>query len=288
MVPLDNDVDDLKNLIHEKGFRREQDILAKDLVLWMVSASWIIAKRLWLTLACSSSKPLSPSDRQTLLLNASKLMARSQNLPGSWMNLPTKCWMPLCNSLPRMISISLWSYRLPVGSGCIPHFRTTFTMLFLLFTSATPHCTFDSSFTHCLYLLRCRTVPAIFVYNSSFTTTLLFCVLTLSSFRCSISASTTDSNLAQLQQFWRQLWVNQEDPFEKRDVVRDSHPVGDVDVSATFEVLRGLPQFLLSDDVLVREEYGRALEAIEGYQKTQNAVVVVGHPGIGTVFWLSW
>ena len=38
-MPLDNDIDDLKDLVREKGFRREQDILAKDLVLWKVSAS---------------------------------------------------------------------------------------------------------------------------------------------------------------------------------------------------------------------------------------------------------
>jgi Crinkler effector protein N-terminal domain len=36
---VDNDVDDLKELVHEKGIDASKDILAKNLVLWKVRTS---------------------------------------------------------------------------------------------------------------------------------------------------------------------------------------------------------------------------------------------------------
>ena len=38
-APVNKNIMDLKNRIRKNGFRVEQDILAKDLVLWKVSAS---------------------------------------------------------------------------------------------------------------------------------------------------------------------------------------------------------------------------------------------------------
>ena len=97
---------------------------------------------------------------------------------------------------------------------------------------------------------------------------------------CVLSAEhlTIDPELKELELLWQRLWVTQEDPFGKWDVLRDANRAVDVDFTATFRVLYGLPRY---GDVLVREEYEEALEVIKGYEITQNRVVVVGHPGIG-------
>ena len=97
---------------------------------------------------------------------------------------------------------------------------------------------------------------------------------------CVLSAEhlTIDPELKELELLWQQLWVTQEYPFKERDVLRDVNHAVDVEVTATFRVLYGLPRY---GDVLVRKEYEEALEAIKGYEITQNGVVVVGHPGIG-------
>jgi len=39
-LPLDNDVSDLKDIIHNKGVNVRKDVLAKDLLLWKVSISY--------------------------------------------------------------------------------------------------------------------------------------------------------------------------------------------------------------------------------------------------------
>jgi hypothetical protein len=91
-----------------------------------------------------------------------------------------------------------------------------------------------------------------------------------------------DPELEDLQLFWKKMWLNQEDPFEQQDVLRDSDCV-DVEVPETCKVLCHLPNVFRHDDALVRKEYEEALEAIKGYETTQKAVVVVGHPGIGMV-----
>jgi Crinkler effector protein N-terminal domain len=38
-VPLDKNIDDLKDLIYDKGISEKRDVLAKDLVLWKVRTS---------------------------------------------------------------------------------------------------------------------------------------------------------------------------------------------------------------------------------------------------------
>jgi len=89
--------------------------------------------------------------------------------------------------------------------------------------------------------------------------------------------------LKDLQLFWKKMWVDREDPFEQQDVLRDSDCAVDVGVPETCKVLCHLPNVFRYGVALVRKEYEEALEAIKGYEMTQNAVVVVGHPGIGMV-----
>ena len=71
---------------------------------------------------------------------------------------------------------------------------------------------------------------------------------------CVLSAEhlTIDPELKELELLWQRLWVTQEDPFEERDVLRDVNSAVDVEVTATFRVLYGLPRY---GDVLVRKEY---------------------------------
>jgi hypothetical protein len=57
----------------------------------------------------------------------------------------------------------------------------------------------------------------------------------------------------------------------------------DAEVPQRCKVLCGLPNVFRYGDALVRQEYEEALEAIDVCEGTQNAVVVVGHPGIGVV-----
>lgn len=43
VVPVDADIDDLRELVKEKGISENQRILAKDLILWKASTSWMSA-----------------------------------------------------------------------------------------------------------------------------------------------------------------------------------------------------------------------------------------------------
>ena len=81
--------------------------------------------------------------------------------------------------------------------------------------------------------------------------------------------------------FWRDLWVAGKNPIRQETVQRDPDFLEDVEVSATFDVLHGLPVAFTKGGILIRSEYKSAEEDIEGYQLNANAVVIVGHPGIG-------
>lgn len=81
--------------------------------------------------------------------------------------------------------------------------------------------------------------------------------------------------------FWRDLWVASKNPIGQEAVQRDPDCLEDVDVPATFDVLYGLPVSFTNGGILIRSEYKSAEEDIESYRPHVNAVIVVGHPGIG-------
>src|SRR5204863_1923970 len=71
-------------------------------------------------------------------------------------------------------------------------------------------------------------------------------------------------------------------PVRSVNVVRGSDPV-EVEVPTTSDVLHGLPSFLRDGDALIRDEYKVAQTFVESQEGSQTAVVVIGHPGIGTI-----
>ena len=81
--------------------------------------------------------------------------------------------------------------------------------------------------------------------------------------------------------FWHHLWVASKNPIRQETVQRDLDCLEDVDVPATFDVLHGLPISFTKGGILIRSEYKCAEEGIESHQPHVNAVVIVGHPGIG-------
>ena len=88
-------------------------------------------------------------------------------------------------------------------------------------------------------------------------------------------------------QFWKSLWVHGVNPIQEVGVRRASDRVEDVDVPTTMKVLHGLPKTFSSFDVLIREEYDKALLSIQQYHATHRGVIITGHPGIGmTNSWL--
>jgi hypothetical protein len=81
--------------------------------------------------------------------------------------------------------------------------------------------------------------------------------------------------------FWHDLWVASKNPIRQETVQRDSDCLEDVVVPATFNVLHGLPVSFTKGSILIRHEYKSAEEDIESHPPQVNAVVIVGHPGIG-------
>jgi hypothetical protein len=81
--------------------------------------------------------------------------------------------------------------------------------------------------------------------------------------------------------FWSDLWVASKNPIRQETVQRDPDCLEDVDVPATFDVLHGLPLSFTKGGILIRSEYKSAEEGIESQQLRVNAVLIVGHPGIG-------
>jgi len=89
------------------------------------------------------------------------------------------------------------------------------------------------------------------------------------------------------EQFWKSLWVDRVNPIQEVCVRRDSDRVEDDDVPTTMKVLHGLPKIFSSIDVLIREEYDKALLIIQQYRATHTGVIIIGHPGVGmTNSWL--
>jgi hypothetical protein len=87
----------------------------------------------------------------------------------------------------------------------------------------------------------------------------------------------------ELQRFYEDLWEKKKDPFSKVSIIRDRrNPVHSVDVSQTMEVLRIPNIFFPRGNIMVRDDYPEALEALEGHFKSRTkSVFIVGHPGIG-------
>jgi hypothetical protein len=85
------------------------------------------------------------------------------------------------------------------------------------------------------------------------------------------------SEMTDLQQFWQRLWVAQKYPFS--ECIRITIPPR----VSRFQALCRLPCAFRNGPVLIREEYLQAVDAIQDHQDKSNAVVVVGHPGIGTI-----
>jgi hypothetical protein len=82
--------------------------------------------------------------------------------------------------------------------------------------------------------------------------------------------------------FWHELWVASTNPIRQETVQRDhSDRLEDVDVPAMVDVLHGLPVSFTTGGILIRSEYKSAEKDIEIYRPHVNAVVIVGHPGIG-------
>ena len=81
--------------------------------------------------------------------------------------------------------------------------------------------------------------------------------------------------------FWHNLWVASKNMILQETVQRDTDCLEDVDVPATFDVLHGLPVSFTEGGILIRGEYKSAEEDLESYKPHVNAVVIVGHPGIG-------
>jgi hypothetical protein len=81
--------------------------------------------------------------------------------------------------------------------------------------------------------------------------------------------------------FWHDLWVASKNPIRQETVRRDADCIEDVDIPATFDVLHGLPVSFTNGGILIRGEYKSAEEDIESHRTHMNAVVIVGHPGIG-------
>jgi hypothetical protein len=91
-----------------------------------------------------------------------------------------------------------------------------------------------------------------------------------------------DLTLEELRQFWKSLWEDKKDPFRMDLVRRGPNPLEGIDVPATMELMHLPITFASIGDVMVRDDYDKAMRDIENYytRKTKS-VIVVGHPGIG-------
>ena len=88
----------------------------------------------------------------------------------------------------------------------------------------------------------------------------------------------------ELRQFWKSLWEDKRDPFRMEPVRRGPNPLEGIDVPATMELMRLPVIFSSIGDVMVRDDYDRAMRDIESYYtRNTKSVIVVGHPGIGKV-----
>jgi hypothetical protein len=81
--------------------------------------------------------------------------------------------------------------------------------------------------------------------------------------------------------FWQDLWVKSKSPFYEETVLRPDYAVEDVEIPRTMTVIRGLPDSFYAGSVMRREEYDLARKDLNVLCAKMNAVVIVGHPGIG-------
>jgi hypothetical protein len=88
--------------------------------------------------------------------------------------------------------------------------------------------------------------------------------------------------LEELRQLWKSLWEDKKDPFRMVPVRRGPNPLEGIDVPATMELMH-LPDIFSSiGDVMVRDDYDKAMRDIESYYtRNTKSVIVVGHPGTG-------
>jgi hypothetical protein len=85
---------------------------------------------------------------------------------------------------------------------------------------------------------------------------------------------------ADVVSFWHNLWVERQSPFYEEAVLRSDDVVEDED-TGTMTVIRALPGSFYAGSILKRDEYDLALTDLEALCESMNAVVIVGHPGIG-------
>jgi hypothetical protein len=96
-----------------------------------------------------------------------------------------------------------------------------------------------------------------------------------------------DQDMEDLNQLWKRLWQDGVNPAQEVTVYRGSDSLEDIDVPTTMKVLYGLPGLFAFNDVLIRDEYEKAWSIIEKRLSTHEALIVIGHPGIGmTDSWL--
>src|SRR5260221_7088518 len=67
-----------------------------------------------------------------------------------------------------------------------------------------------------------------------------------------------DASLEVMEQFWRSLWQDRQDPFDNVTAHRGSDPIDSVDVPATMKVLR-LPRTFNLTNVMIRSDYDEAI-----------------------------
>ena len=87
--------------------------------------------------------------------------------------------------------------------------------------------------------------------------------------------------------FWNVVWKDRRNPIIEYIVQRDANRIDYLDIPDTARVLHGLPLGFTETPVLIRDEYEIACSALEDLQPTTPAVIIVGHPGIGTTFCLA-
>ena len=74
-----------------------------------------------------------------------------------------------------------------------------------------------------------------------------------------------DRVLEEVRQFWKSLWEDKKDPFRMDTVRCGSNPLEGTDVPATMKLMHLPTIFSFIGDVMVRDDYNKAMRDIENY-----------------------
>ncbi|KIM43170.1 hypothetical protein M413DRAFT_397524 [Hebeloma cylindrosporum] len=97
------------------------------------------------------------------------------------------------------------------------------------------------------------------------------------------------SDVEDLNQLWKMLWEGGVNPVKEVAVQRGSDPLQDTEVPTTMKVLHGLPKLFAPNDMFIRDDYEKAWSIIETkIESGDNALVIIGHPGIGKTILLYY